>query len=84
MFCCNSAVSIDLLKSEPFSLGAISWNIGKSNAIAEPIRAEENPMRVCALRKILLLISSLVAFNTAILVVRFSVIRCAWIASHPE
>ena len=70
--------------AEPFKVGAISWNILKSNAMAEPISAEENPIRVCALRKILLLISSLVAFKTAIFVVRFSVIRCACIASHPE
>ena len=65
-----------------FQLG--STFMAKSNAIAEPMRAEEKPMRVCARRKRLLLISSLVALRTAMLVFRFSAMRCAWMESQPE
>ena len=38
----------------------------------------------CFTSTMALLISSLVAFNTAMLVFRFSVMRWAWMASHPE
>ena len=84
MFSFRSSISAALAKSLPDNLGAISWNISKSNIMPEPMRAEENPSAVCALRKRWLLISSLVAFNTAMLVFRFSVMRWAWMASQPE
>jgi len=71
-------------KSLPDNRGVIFWNISKSNIMPEPMRADEKPSMVWALRNKWLLISSLVALSMAMFVFKFSVMRCAWIASHPE
>ena len=77
MFSSSSFISTAFARSAPSRVGAKRWNISKSNAIPEPSNADEKPSLVCPLRKILLFISSPAAAKIAVLVVKFSVIRCA-------
>lgn len=72
MYCDSSTFSNCLSTPIGPTFHMFSWNKGYSNAIPEPIKADEKPSRTCPFLKMELLISSLTASSTAVSVFRFS------------